>query len=123
MGRKRTEYNTDQHGKRESAKYFASENKQDDQNQHGTETGDHGTAKCTVQGIVNDRWHGLIFGVMQAEVFTHPVKDYNGIVDRIPHDGKCCCDELLVNIKREWKQSVKRSEERRGGKGCVSKCR
>src|SRR3546814_19627971 len=107
MGRKRTEYNTDQHGKRESAKYFASENKQDDQNQHGTETGDHGTAKCTVQGIVNDRWHGLILGVMQAEVFTHPVKDYNGIVDRIPHDGKCCC----------------RSEERRVGKECVSKCR
>src|SRR3546814_13705978 len=59
---------------------------------------------------------------MQAEVFTHPVKEYNGIVDRIPHDGKCCCDELLVNIKREWKPSVKYGKDRKQYEYVMEQC-
>src|SRR3546814_6715485 len=59
---------------------------------------------------------------MQAEVFTHPVKEYNGIVDRIPHDGKCCCDELLVNIQREWKPSVKYGKDRKQYEYVMEQC-
>src|SRR3546814_20190255 len=43
-------------------------------------------------------------------------------VERIPQDGKRCCDELLVNIQREWKPSVKYGKDRKQDEYVMEQC-